>query len=161
MSASSNPPPSCQQLVPHVPEFGDRLSSISPPFPQQPLSKACARLASPNKGPRDSGTSAPLPHRAVRSPRYQLRLFSLCQLVWVVQVPGPLVPVCRSGEWFIPQKKVVLPVMTMTRTPSSFAAECRCSRNTVIRSCERAFRLEGLFNARTRTPAAGVEGRIN
>ena len=135
---------------------------ISPPFPQQPLSKACARLASPNKGPRDSGTSAPLPHRAVRSPRYQLRLLGARSAGLDLQVPGPPCPCLYSGEGeFIPQKKVVLPVMTMTRTPSSFDAECRCSRNTVIRSWERAFRLEGLFNARTRTPAAGVEGRIN
>jgi hypothetical protein len=61
----------------------------------------------------------------------------------------------------IPQKKVELPVMTMTRTPSSLDAVFSCSRNTVINSCERALRLEGLFNARTRTPSTGVEATAN
>lgn len=62
---------------------------------------------------------------------------------------------------FIPQKKVELPVMTMTRTPLSLDAVFSCSRSTVINSCERALRLEGLFNARTRTPSTGVEATTN
>jgi hypothetical protein len=78
-------------------------------------------------------------------------------------VPLPLWELRMGNKWseFIPQKKVELPVMTMTRTPSSMDAAFSCSRKTVMSSCERAFRLEGLFNARTRTPSAGVEGRIS
>jgi hypothetical protein len=46
----------------------------SPPFPQQQQSEACARLASPCKGPQGSDSPAQIPHLALRSPRYQLPL---------------------------------------------------------------------------------------
>lgn len=57
----------------------------------------------------------------------------------------------------LPQKKLLLPVTTMTRTPLSRDASCSCSRNTVISCWERALRLVGRLKARTLTPSTGVE----
>lgn len=101
MRASSKPPPSYYQSTTkhrqyHVHGFDVwpmARRQNSPPFPQPQLSAACARLASPCKGPPGSDSPAQIPHRASRSPRYQLPLVCAVSLALPLEFAsagGPL-----------------------------------------------------------------------